>query len=97
MKLKWDRTKDRSNQAKHGLCFDEARSLLEGDDDYLVIYDAHHSQTEDRFVAVGPTTRGVIVVIYAEEAEEVARIISARMATRRECALFRTYVRGARR
>jgi len=58
VRLEWNETKDRLNQAKHGLRFEEARTILEGDDDYLVIYDAEHSLDEDRFVAVGAIARG---------------------------------------
>jgi len=38
--------KDRSNRANHGVSFDEARKLLEGRDDHLVIYDAEHNATK---------------------------------------------------
>lgn len=97
MRVEWDAEKDRSNRAKHGVSFDEARKLLEGRDDHLVIYDAEHSRDEDRFIAVGPIARGVIVVVYSEETDSVARIISARMATRGERALFRRHLRGEKR
>lgn len=52
--------------------------------DYLEIYDEEHSDDEDRFIAVGPIKRGLIVVVYTERDEDVLRIVSARMATKNE-------------
>lgn len=52
--------------------------------DYLGIYDEEHSDEEDRFIAVGPIKRGVIVVVYTERDEDVLRIVSARMASKNE-------------
>ena len=51
--MEWDPEKDRVNQAKHGLSFDEVRVLFEGNADYLLIYDQAHSDEEDRFLAIG--------------------------------------------
>ena len=47
-----------------------------------------HSVEEDRFLAIGPIARGVIVVAYAEREDAAVRIVSARMASRRERRLF---------
>lgn len=55
----------KSNQAKHGLFFDEATELFKAGIDYLEIYDQEHSDEEDRFIAIGsikqrtPTLRGI--------------------------------------
>jgi hypothetical protein len=95
VRVDWDPAKDRENQAKHGIRFDEVRPLFEGGQDYLVIYDEEHSEDEDRFIAVGPISRGVVVVVHTEPGDEVIRIISARMATRAEEQLFEH--RGGRR
>ena len=84
MRVEWDPAKERENQGKHGISFDEVRALFEGDQDYLVIYDEEHSEDEDRFIAIGPLGRGVVVVVNTEPGDEVIRIISARMATRAE-------------
>jgi uncharacterized DUF497 family protein len=53
-----------------------------------------HSDEEDRFIAVGPIDRGVILVVYTERDEDTVRIISARSATKRETELYRTYAGG---
>jgi len=94
MRFEWDASKDRINREKHGLSFEDAAELLSGDADYLEIYDAEHSDSEDRFIAIGTTRRGVIVVVYTERDDEVIRIVSARRATRREQALLRAYWKG---
>jgi uncharacterized DUF497 family protein len=62
--------------------------------DYLEFLDAGHSDAEDRFIALGPTDRGLIVVAWAERGDAVIRIISARMASRREAELFDLTMRG---
>ena len=49
----WDDARNRSNQRKHGLSFEEARQLFEEGDDYLEIFDEAHSSPEDRFIAIG--------------------------------------------
>jgi hypothetical protein len=90
--FEWDDAKDLGNQRKHGLSFAEARRLLESEADFLEIFDAEHSEFEDRFIAIGPIDRGVIVVVYTEREEELIRIIGARMANKREQALYRSHM-----
>ncbi len=84
MRFEWDPSKDKINRAKHGLSFEEAIELFRSGVDYLEIYDEEHSDEEDRFIAVGPITRGVIVVAYTERDDDVLRLLSARRATRKE-------------
>jgi uncharacterized protein len=54
-------------------------------------YDEDHSDEENRFVAIGPTRVGVVVVVYTERQDDVIRIVSARKATTKEVELFRKY------
>ena len=89
MDFEWDESKDSRNRQKHGLAFSEAAELFQSGNAYLEIFDAEHSEDEDRFIAIGPIARGLIVVVYTEPEEGVVRIISAREATRREQVLFR--------
>jgi uncharacterized DUF497 family protein len=84
MRFEWDPEKDKTNRAKHGVSFEEATELFKSGVDYLEIYDEEHSDEEDRFIAIGPIKRGVIVVAYTERDEDVMRILSARMATKAE-------------
>ena len=94
MRFEWDPGKDQLNQKKHGFSFVEAKELLGGDEDCLEIYDELHSGEEDRFIAIGPTTAGIIVVVYTERQDDVIRIVSARTATASEVRLFHKYLGG---
>lgn len=95
LRVEWDAAKNSANRAKHGLSFEDAQTLFHAANDHLILYDPEHSDDEDRFLAIGPIRQGVIVVVF-EEAEEVVRIISARLATRRERALFQARIGGKR-
>lgn len=82
--FEWDAAKAAANEAKHGVTFQQAKTLLESDVDYLEIFDAAHSDEEDRFISIGPIEAGVVLVVWTERDDEVIRIISARWATKRE-------------
>lgn len=90
VEFEWDDAKDVANQRKHGLSFAEAQRLFESGEDYLEIFDAEHSEFEDRFIAIGPIDRGIIVVVYTEREEDLIRIIGARMAKKRELSSYRS-------
>jgi uncharacterized DUF497 family protein len=94
MRLEWDPAKDRANRAKHGLSFEEASALFSSGADFLEIHDQAHSVDEDRFIAVGPIERGIVVVVFTERSEDVIRVLSARMATKNEQERYTTYRRG---
>ncbi len=83
MRFEWDRDKAKSNVSKHGITFEEATTVF-GDPLSLTIPDPLHSQAEDRFVTIGVSSRQrTLVVVHADRGDDV-RIISARVATRRE-------------
>jgi uncharacterized DUF497 family protein len=92
VRFEWDEAKDRSNQRKHGLSFSEAKQLFESPRDYLEIFDAAHSEAEDRFIAIGEIDRGMAVVVYTEREDDLIRIIGARFATRREQEQYREHM-----
>lgn len=94
MEFAWDPARDLANQEKHGLSFEEAKRLFEPGVDYLEIFDAEHSDFEDRFIAIGPIDHRVVVVIYTEPEEGLVRIIGARIASKRERARYRSYMDG---
>ena len=96
MDFEWDEAKDLANERKHGLSFSEAQALFISGADYLEIFDQDHSDFEDRFIAIGPIDRGLVVVVYTEPEEGRIRIISARSATQREQALFRSHMDPSR-
>jgi len=87
--FEWDPVKSTANRAKHGVSFEEAATVFE-DESGLLIPDPGHSESEDRFVLLGISSRArVLVVVHCyRESESVIRIISARKATRREQAQY---------
>ena len=85
IRFEWDSAKDRANVRKHGVSFEEARSVF-FDENGLVIHDPDHSVEEDRFIILGISSaaRTLVVCHCLREAGNVIRIISARKATRSE-------------
>jgi uncharacterized protein len=83
MIFEWDDRKARANVSKHGVSFDEACSIF-GDPLAITIEDPLHSESEDRLVTIGHTPEGQLLVVVFTERGESIRLISARMATRRE-------------
>lgn len=96
MNVSWDDAKNRANQQKHGVSFEEASELFHPGHDYLELFDETHSVTEDRFLAIGEIRRGVVLVVWTERNDETIRIISARWATTNERALYLEYMDQAR-
>jgi hypothetical protein len=94
VKVTWDEAKNRANRKKHGISFQEASTLFTQEGDYFEIYDDTHSGEEDRFIAIGPIARGLVLVVYCERDEDTVRLISARWATKREKDLYRTHTGG---
>ena len=94
VRVVWDEAKSRTNRKKHGVSFKEASTLFYRGDDYLEIFDDAHSDEEDRFIAIGPIERGLVLVVYTERDEETVRLISARWATKHEAEMYRRHVQG---
>ena len=84
MTFEWDPGKAASNEQKHGVSFDEAKTVF-GDQRAVHEYDGDHSWHEDRFMIIGTSERArVLTVVYVERTEMTMRLISARAATIRE-------------
>lgn len=81
----WDENKNNSNQRKHRVSFEEARTVFY-DDDALIIPDPDHSLIEERFIILGfsVTTRLLVVCYCYREDGTIIRLISARKATKTE-------------
>jgi uncharacterized protein len=81
LRFEWDPKKASFNEKKHGVTFDEAKTVFD-DDDALVIADPDHSEAEDRFIILGLSSLDrALVVVHCFRAEgSVIRIISARKA-----------------
>ena len=84
MAFKWHSEKAKSNFEKHGVSFEEAESVF--DDPLQVHYpDYAHSIGEQRYICLGDSNQGrLITLAYTENTPNLFRIISARLATRRE-------------
>ena len=90
LRFVWDSKKARTNFDKHGVTFEEARSVF--CDEYAVeFYDDMHSEWEDRFLLLGLSFRlRLLLVCHCHrEAEGVIRIVSARKATAAESKHYR--------
>jgi uncharacterized DUF497 family protein len=79
----WDPEKADSNVKKHGVTFGEAATAF-GDPLSVTIPDPDHSFGEARFILLGVSFQGRLVVVVHAEAHDSIRIISARLATRAE-------------
>jgi uncharacterized DUF497 family protein len=92
VRVAWDEAKNLANQRNHGISFEEAAGLFASASDYLEIFDEAHSDSEDRFIAIGPIARGLILIVWTDRDDETIRIISARWASTREQALYRAHM-----
>jgi uncharacterized DUF497 family protein len=94
VEVTWDPAKNALNQKRHGVSFEEASELFTSGVDFLELFDEAHSIEEDRFLAIGPIKRGLVLVVLTERDEDTVRIISARWATKRERVTFLAHQRG---
>lgn len=85
IEFEWNLSKAQSNERKHGVSFEEAQTVFY-DENARLIYDPEHSIEEDRFLMLGMSNefRLLIVSHLYKEIDRLIRIISARLATRRE-------------
>lgn len=83
MKFEWDANKAVSNLAKHGVSFDEAKTVF-NDPLYVDFYDPDHSDDEERYLIVGESKLGRLLVVSYAERKDSMRVISAREVTRSE-------------
>ena len=85
LRFEWDKRKALANERKHGVSFDEARSVF-FDERARLIDDPEHSEDEERFILMGLSSSFRLLLVchcYRSKAN-VIRIISARKATGRE-------------
>ncbi len=85
LSFSWDNRKNRANQKKHGVSFEEAQTVF-FDENAIEFFDPDHSEDEDRFLMLGLSYRlRILVISYCllRDDSEI-RIISARKATKKE-------------
>ena len=85
LEFEWDPKKAKSNEKKHGVSFEDARTAFY-DETAIVFHDPDHSEDEDRFILLGLSIRaGVLVVCHClKESDSIVRIISARHTDKQE-------------
>lgn len=87
--FEWDQRKAAANEEKHGVTFEEAKSVF-SDERAKLIDDPDHSEEEDRFIllGLGSSLRVLVVCQCYREEGNVIRIISARKATAKESKFY---------
>jgi uncharacterized protein len=83
MTFDWDDRKAADNLTKHGVSFDEAKTVFD-DPLYIDFYDPDHSEDEERYLITGLSNQGRLLIMSYTERTEFIRLISARTVTRAE-------------
>ena len=85
MRFEWDENKNNTNIQKHGVSFEEAKSVFY-DDFAMQFYDDKNSKEEDRFLMLGMSLQSRLLLICHCERDSghSIRLISARKATKEE-------------
>lgn len=81
--FEWDSEKEAANLKKHGISFSDAVAVFQ-DEQGILMYDAEHSVGEERFTILGRLKGDIVALVVFTERGEVTRIISARLATKKE-------------
>jgi uncharacterized DUF497 family protein len=76
----WDGEKASLNREKHGVSFEEAATVFD-DPLYVDLYDPDHSTDEDRYLIVGTSKDGRLLIVSYVERNDKIRLISARELT----------------
>ena len=87
MRFEWDPAQAAASLLKHGVGFDEATTVF-GDTLSVSGRDLEHSAEEARFVTLGLSSHGRVLVVCHTDRGSVIRIITARTATRREKRIY---------
>ena len=83
MNFEWDDDKAASNLAKHDVSFEEAQTVF-GDPLFMDFYDPNHSYGEHRFIVIGESREGRLLMVAYVERGDATRLISARAVTPKE-------------
>jgi uncharacterized protein len=90
LQFEWDAQKAKLNYEKHGVSFDEAKTVF-NDPFSITISDSEHSADESRFIDIGDiglSNHGRLLVVVYTEREESIRVISSRKASKREIQIY---------
>ena len=87
LSFEWDDEKSSDNQRRHGVSFQEAKTVF-NDPLAITTYDPDHSIVEDRYIDLGLSANGRCLVVCYTERRGNIRIISSRAGTRRERRIY---------
>ena len=87
MEFEWDDAKAESNWKKHEVDFHEAATIF-GDPLAITFVDPDHSADEDRYITIGRSNNGRLLIVSHTDRQEKVRIISARRTTTAERKLY---------
>jgi uncharacterized DUF497 family protein len=92
IKFDWNAVKAAANIKKHGVSFEEAKSVF-FDDFAVQFFDQENSETEERFLMLGMSNETKLLIVCHCERDDgnAIRVISARKATKNES---KHYLRG---
>ena len=81
--FEWDQNKSEKNERKHGIKFEEAKTVF-NDPFAITIDDPDHSYGEHHYIDIGFSSKGDVLVVWYTERNDNIRIIGCRKATRSE-------------
>ena len=87
LSFEWDQGKAAANLRKHGVSFQEASTAF-ADPISITIEDPDHSTAEQRYLLIGASVGGQLLVVSHTERGDTIRIISARAAARAERKIY---------
>lgn len=95
IEFEWDENKNQINQKKHGIDFEEAKTVFY-DDNAILFDDPEHSMEEERFLILGISKHENLCIVShcCRSGDNVIRIISARKATKNETKTYNHYTGG---
>ena len=93
--FEWDENKNKTNQKKHGINFEEAKTIFY-DDNAILFDDPEHSIEEERFLILGISKHENLCIVSHcyRSGDNMIRIISARKATKIEVKTYNSYAGG---
>ena len=78
LEFEWEPDKAARNLRKHNVSFQEGATIF-GDETGATVYDPDHSAAEDRFLTIGYSNRGRLLIVSHTDRGNRIRIISARL------------------
>lgn len=89
--FEWDIAKNTSNFLKHGISFEEAILIFENKT--ITCKDTRYEYGEDRFISIGTIENLICVVVIHTDRNNKKRIISARLANKKERQNYENYIK----